>query len=151
MRTCKQCKVAKTLDNFNGRSHKCKACVKENGRKTSERWHAAHKDRVIAHKKAWATRNPDADYASTPYIYIARHDDYFYIGCTKMKWRKRFSLHKCNGDTGLGRYIKEHNLSKKDFATQIIEFDTKEEARALEKVLIARDLNNPLCLNQRFQ
>jgi hypothetical protein len=147
MRTCKQCKVDKTLDNFNGRSHKCKACLKENKRVLNKKWHKANPDKVAASQKLYMARI--GNHASKPYVYIARHDDHFYIGCTKMKWRSRFSHHKCYADTGLGRYIKEHNLSKKDFATQIIEFDTKAEARALEKVLIARDLNNPLCLNRK--
>jgi predicted GIY-YIG superfamily endonuclease len=121
--------------------------VKGNRKASYERWASANPDKITGYQRAFNARG--TKHAAKPYVYIARHNDYFYIGCTKMTWRQRFSRHKCDADTGLHNYIKEHNLSKKDFATQIIEFDTKAEARALEKVLIARDLNNPLCLNRK--
>ena len=172
MRTCKVCNTQKPLTEFTGvkrKSYTCIACAKQKKKEWHQRnyqqnkqkfirqakaWHKDNPEKVKAKRLKWAKANKDKIYtysiADKPYVYIAKHNDFYYIGCTKRVWFRRFSDHKCHTCTTLGKYIQEHNLSKKDFTVEIFECETKRDARILERELIIKHDGNLHCLNKKI-
>jgi acetyltransferase-like isoleucine patch superfamily enzyme len=154
MKKCIKCNTEKETTEFyknkntkDGLAYKCKTCKKQynnrNKVKINERarlWHRNNKDKVAERLKRYKAK-------IKPCCYIYKHKNFFYVGSTNQHTSRRFTGHKVNVTTGLGQYIKEHNLEKKDFELQTFFFDTIQEARTYEKKLICKHIENPKCLN----
>ena len=127
---CKKCNQIKQATEFytnkqmkDGLGSWCKCCVKE---------------RAAASQKANGYRyQRDYHNRTKPYLYeITDHKTgEFYFGSSKRKWCARGSHHK-------------FTMGRDDFSIRKTYFETIEEARGAETLLIAKNIDNPLCANK---
>ena len=163
MKVCCTCKEELSIESFSKNQRKCKQCVKAYNKANylknkavindqAKQWYVDNKERAKANHMNWASNNKEKAAAykrvDKPYCYITTHNEHYYIGVTQRTWTERFSHHKGHDGTKLGQYIKKFGLSKKDFDTQFIEFETREEATAHESKLIRKHIKDSKCLNK---
>ena len=166
MKQCSTCKETKPVseyykkkNNADGYKYRCKSCQS----KYAKKYRVNNKEKIRERSIQYRTENREKlnEYnrqyhqevrKAEPCVYIAtvHSTGYFYIGKTTNIIKERFRNHKKNNQTSLGKHINEHNLSLNDFEIEQYQCPSVEESTALERKLIAENIDNPLCLNKQI-
>ena len=144
---------------LDGLQYQCKICInqyhaqyrQQNKEKISDQkkqWYQQNKEKRCERQKQYHQRVEKTD----PYVYKVIHKDtgHFYYGRTTSIINRRLTKHKSSRETSLGKFINEHNLTREDLETEQYPCSSLEEATALERKLIAANIDNPLCLNKHM-